>query len=209
MFYYWFKGIHSGSCEHASSYYLVACVPISMRSRDHPSGTTPKGSSYHPSSPKGYPCSDTNLEGPKGLSVEMEECHKQGICYYCDENYAPWNKCREKKFFQIDVVVSSSYEYLPLDEALYPKVAQPIDHVKDPVVNLVESEEPVISLHALLGISAPQTLKLKGYIKHNLIVVLIDSGNTIILFIASLQMRFIALFTLFLIFKFSLLMGVL
>jgi len=39
-------------------------------------------------------------------------------------------------------------------------------------------EEPVISLHALVGISSPQTLKIKGFIKHHPIVVLIDNGGT-------------------------------
>jgi hypothetical protein len=42
----------------------------------------------------------------------------------------------------------------------------------------MELEEPIISLHALSGISSPQTLKIKGYIKHRLVVVLIDSGST-------------------------------
>jgi hypothetical protein len=42
----------------------------------------------------------------------------------------------------------------------------------------VEPKELVISLHALSGISVPQTLKVKGYIKHRLLVVLIDSGST-------------------------------
>jgi hypothetical protein len=42
----------------------------------------------------------------------------------------------------------------------------------------VEPKEPVILLHALSGISAPQTLNLKGYIKHQLVVVLIDSVST-------------------------------
>jgi hypothetical protein len=42
----------------------------------------------------------------------------------------------------------------------------------------VEPKEPVISLHALVGISTPQKLKIKGYIKQRLIVVLIDSNNT-------------------------------
>lgn len=39
-------------------------------------------------------------------------------------------------------------------------------------------EEPVISLHALAGISSPQTLKIRGFIKHHPVVVLIDSGST-------------------------------
>jgi hypothetical protein len=39
-------------------------------------------------------------------------------------------------------------------------------------------EEPLISLHALSGISTPQTLKLMGYIKHWKFIVLVDSGST-------------------------------
>jgi hypothetical protein len=38
--------------------------------------------------------------------------------------------------------------------------------------------EPVISLNALTGFSTPQTLKLIGYIKHQKVIILIDSGNT-------------------------------
>ena len=39
-------------------------------------------------------------------------------------------------------------------------------------------EEPIISLHALVGISSPQTLKIRGFIKHRPVVVMIDSGST-------------------------------
>jgi hypothetical protein len=35
--------------------------------------------------------------------------------------------------------------------------------------------EPVISLNALIGFSAPQTLKLIGYIKHWKVIILVDS----------------------------------
>jgi hypothetical protein len=38
--------------------------------------------------------------------------------------------------------------------------------------------EPLISLHALTGFSAPQTLKLIGYIKHRKVIILVDSGST-------------------------------
>ena len=43
---------------------------------------------------------------------------------------------------------------------------------------VVSSEEAIISLHTLLGIFAPQTLKIKIYIKHHPLVVLINSGKT-------------------------------
>jgi hypothetical protein len=42
----------------------------------------------------------------------------------------------------------------------------------------VELEEPVISIHSISSISSPQTLNIKRYIKHKLVAVLIDSGNT-------------------------------
>ena len=43
-----------------------------------------------------------------------------------------------------------------------------------------ETEEttPTISCHALVDITTPQTLKIKGYIKKNKITALIDSGST-------------------------------
>jgi hypothetical protein len=37
---------------------------------------------------------------------------------------------------------------------------------------------PTISCNALAGISTPQTLKIKGYIKKKKVIVLIDSGST-------------------------------
>jgi hypothetical protein len=38
--------------------------------------------------------------------------------------------------------------------------------------------EPVISLNDFTSFSAPQTLKLIGYIKHRKVIILVDSGNT-------------------------------
>jgi hypothetical protein len=38
--------------------------------------------------------------------------------------------------------------------------------------------EPVISLNVLIGFSAPQTLKLIGYIKHMKVIILVDSRGT-------------------------------
>jgi hypothetical protein len=38
--------------------------------------------------------------------------------------------------------------------------------------------EPVISLNALTDFSTPQTLKLISYIKHQKVIILVDSGNT-------------------------------
>jgi hypothetical protein len=118
------------------------------------------------------------LKVQKVSPTEMVERRKQELCYYYDEKYSPGHKCREQKFFQIDVSTSTSSEDILSDEATDTEDTQPTVPISYPVPPPMEPEEPVISLHALMGISAPQTLKIKGYIKHRPVVVLIDSGST-------------------------------
>ena len=119
--------------------------------------------------PQGHSMTQT-LKAQKVSPTEMAERRKQGLCYYCDEKYSPGHKCKEPKFFQIDATdYSSSEEAPPLEE---PKEVEE-DNEKDNV-----PDEPVISPRALAGISSPQTLKIRGFIKHCLVVVLIDSGST-------------------------------
>eukprot|EP00253_Pinus_taeda_P004919 PITA_04919 len=110
------------------------------------------------------------LKVQKVSPAEMAERRKQGLCYYCDEKYSPGHKCKEPKFFQIDATdYNSTEEDPPLEEH------EPLedDNQQENV-----SDGPVISLHALAGISSPQTLKIRGFIKHRPVVVTIDSGST-------------------------------
>eukprot|EP00253_Pinus_taeda_P003254 PITA_03254 len=100
----------------------------------------------------------------------MAERRKQGVCYYCDEKYSPGHKCKEPKFFQID---ATNYNSTKEDPPLGEHELLEDDNQQDDV-----SDEPVISLHALEGISSPQTLKIRGFIKHRPVVVLIYSGST-------------------------------
>jgi hypothetical protein len=125
-----------------------------------------------------HPSLTQALKVQKVSPSEMEECRKQGLCYYCNEKYSPGHKCREYKFFHIYASTSYPFEDIPSYEAPDPDKAPPSDHVEAPVVTHVEPEESIISLHALSGILASQTLKIKGYRKHKPMVVLIDSGRT-------------------------------
>ena len=110
------------------------------------------------------------LKVQKVSPAEMAERRKQGLCYYCDEKYSPGHKCKEPKFFQIDATdYSSTEEDPPLEE----HEALEEDNQKDNV-----SDKPVISLHALVRISSPETLKIRGFLKHRPVVVLIYSGST-------------------------------
>jgi hypothetical protein len=61
--------------------------------------------------------------------------------------------------------------------------------------------EPVISLNALTGFSAPQTLKLIGYIKHRRSSSLLTVEAPIILFIAAFPKKLIAISVQSIIFK--------
>ena len=85
-----------------------------------------------------HPTSTQTLKVQKVSPAEIAEHRKKGLCYYCDEKYSPGNKCREQKFFQIDASTSSSYDYIPSDEVSDQEVAQPSDHVEDPVVTPME-----------------------------------------------------------------------
>jgi hypothetical protein len=58
-----------------------------------------------------------------------------------------------------------------------PQEPQPLP-VDDLIPGDQQDVEPQISLHALTGICAPQTLKLIGYIKHCKAIILIDNGGT-------------------------------
>jgi hypothetical protein len=165
-------------CMHHPGH-LVAGMPISQGSRDHSSGPTP----MHTVVPNHPHPGDTStltqtLKVQKVSPTEMVERRKQGLFYYCDDKYSSGHKCHEQNFFQIDASTSTSSEDIPSYEAPDQEDAQPSVHLEDSVATPVEPVEPVISLHALSGISAPQTLKIKGYIKHRLVVVLIDSGST-------------------------------
>jgi hypothetical protein len=97
----------------------------------------------------------------------MVEHQLKGLCYNCDEKYFPGQKCKEQK-----------------------KIMAILEDVEDPFVSLSPEPtditppldppevEPIISLNGLTGFSAPQTLKIIGYIKHRKVIILVDSGRT-------------------------------
>jgi hypothetical protein len=102
----------------------------------------------------------------------MVECQLKGLCYNCDEKYFLGHKCKEQKLF-----MAISEDVLE-DDVTVPLVDKP--SLPDATQELADPPEvdPRISWHALTGFSAPQTLKLIGYIKHRKVIILVDSGST-------------------------------
>jgi hypothetical protein len=102
----------------------------------------------------------------------MDERQLKGLCYNCDEKYFLGHKCKEKNLFMaISEDISEEDVETPLVSES-PEITN-ITPPSDP-----PEVEPIISLNALTGFSTPQTLKLIGYIKHQKVLILVDSGST-------------------------------
>ena len=102
----------------------------------------------------------------------MVEHQLKGLCYNCDDKYFSGHKCKEQKFFMAisEDILEEDVETPLVSKSLYSTdITPPLDSLE---------VEPVISLNALTGFSAPQTFKLIGYIKHQKVIILVDSGST-------------------------------
>jgi hypothetical protein len=126
--------------------------------------------------PRPKPANPTTPSAPlkiqKLTRAEMAERQLKGLCYNCDEKYFPGHKCKEQKLFMAisEDIQEDDDDTSPVPES--PETSE-INPPSDP-----PAEEPIISLNALTGFSAPQTLKLIGYIKHRKVIILVDSGST-------------------------------
>jgi hypothetical protein len=114
--------------------------------------------------PRPKPINPTTPSAPlkiqKLTRVEMDECQLKGLCYNCDEKYFPGHKCKEQKIF---MAISEDISEEDVETPLVfesPEITD-ITPPSDP-----PEVEPIISLNALIGFSAPQTLKLISYIKN-------------------------------------------
>jgi len=98
----------------------------------------------------------------------LEEKRAKGFCYSCDSKYTKGHKCAEKKSFYIDCEEEQEKEQ---------ETSKKEDTHQE---QTIEKEEMnlTISCNALVGITTPQTIKIKGHIKKKKVIVLIDSGST-------------------------------
>jgi hypothetical protein len=102
----------------------------------------------------------------------MVEHQLKGLFYNCDDKYFPTHKCKEHNIFMgISEDVLEEY----FEDPLVSVSPEPTDMT--PPLDPTEVE-PVISLYALTGFFATQTLNLIGYIKHRKVIILVDSGST-------------------------------
>jgi hypothetical protein len=126
--------------------------------------------------PRPKPVNPTTPSAPLKIQKltrdEMDEHQLKGLCYNCDDKYFPGHKFKEQNIFMaISEDISEEDVETPLVSES-PEITD-ITPPSDPT-----EVELIISLNALIGFSAPQTLKLIVYIKHRKVIILVDSGST-------------------------------
>ena len=102
--------------------------------------------------------------------AQMEERKKKGLCYNCDEKWAPGHKCKSAMLFLLDSAelaqedTNFGVHITDLEEKCY--------------ADQVGQEDAEITLYALSGTPTSGTMRVMGRIKHKSFVILIDSGST-------------------------------
>jgi hypothetical protein len=114
----------------------------------------------------------TPLKIQKLTRAQMVECHLKVLCYNFDDKYFLGHKCKEQNIF---MAISEGILKEDVEAPLVSKLPEPTDIT--PPSNPPEVE-PIISLNVPTSFSAPQTLKLIGYIKHRKVIILVYSGRT-------------------------------
>lgn len=113
-------------------------------------------------------------EGPsRRLSdVEFQVRRDKGLCFHCDEQYSG-HKCtaRDQKELRVLLIMENDEEWEVLDGE-----EEMTETFKLKQVNV----EPVaeLSLNSMVGLSNPGTVKLRGSINQQTVIVTVDSGAT-------------------------------
>ncbi|KAF8378270.1 hypothetical protein HHK36_029609 [Tetracentron sinense] len=94
--------------------------------------------------------------------TELQERRSKGLCYNCNEKYSPGHRC--KRLFVIEACWEEGDGDIIMEE--------------DGEAEEQVEETPKISLHAISGTCAPETMRVKGSLGRVAVYVLVDSGST-------------------------------
>ena len=104
-------------------------------------------------------------------AAQMEERKKRGLCYNCDDKWAPGHKCKQATLFLLEgVEVSLKSNHKGQYVGDNNEVGKGRRHE--------EETDPEITLYALVGSPSLGTMRVKGRVNSVLLVILVDSGST-------------------------------
>ncbi|RZS19402.1 hypothetical protein BHM03_00051816 [Ensete ventricosum] len=103
---------------------------------------------------------------PKKLARdELRERSAKGLCWHCDEPWSRKHRCKKGRLLIIELAEDedneTSEEALEPEEEAMEEESQPTDY----------------AVHVLADYSNPQTMKVGGLLKQQLIIVLIDTSS--------------------------------
>ncbi|KAK8919224.1 hypothetical protein KSP39_PZI021927 [Platanthera zijinensis] len=90
---------------------------------------------------------------------ELQARKEKGLCFNCDEKYAPGHRCQKVQVFMLREEDEEDHPGLEAEEEL-------------------DLAEFGVSIQAMEGCVAPTTMRIKGRIGKELVTILIDSGST-------------------------------
>ncbi|KAF8400118.1 hypothetical protein HHK36_013414 [Tetracentron sinense] len=100
---------------------------------------------------------------------ELQKKRDKGLCYRCDDKWAPGHRCKKK---ELNVLLTHD-----VDEGEIGEVEE-FDEV-EPELETAEITQVVeVSLNSVVGLTTPKTMKLKGMIGKQEVMVLIDPRAT-------------------------------
>nr|GEY83730.1 hypothetical protein [Tanacetum cinerariifolium] len=102
---------------------------------------------------------------------ELEEKKAKHLCSYCDQRYAHGHKC-SGQFYSLEVI----------REGLVMKEDKDIQLIRKRVMSIYTTslidEPPLISLNALIGENSYRTMRVRAYVRKNMVNALVDYGST-------------------------------
>ncbi|RRT81285.1 hypothetical protein B296_00002546 [Ensete ventricosum] len=113
------------------------------------------------------PAPSTSSRPPQSKEFMREELRDKsvkGLCWHCNEHWSRDHRCKKGRLLLIE----------PADES--EQEEEDLEHEKE---NAMEDPQPTVStVHALAGYANPQIMKIEGFLKHQLVTILIDTRST-------------------------------
>lgn len=113
-----------------------------------------------------------NVRVQKISPQQMKERRDKGLCYHCDSKWNPGHKCPNLKVFMVE----GSEEFI--ESAAYEQGKEGQSLVEAVMEEETQDDNPNISLNAITGSVTSRTMRIKGRVSNQEVVILIDSGST-------------------------------